>query len=424
METNARQKQVLIINAAPLFREFIKEKLSSENVSVEISDGQRDAFSKLIRVLPDLVIIDIEDSSAELVDFLSRKMDDPNARKIPVIISGPAMERSQISSLVQYGVVKYFSKPVKFDVFFEAIGKIIRVNLPMDTTPCVLEIHHNGPIIFVEIAQGLNREKIALLKYKISEMIDLYEIREPKMIVMMSDLQLSFVDGINLELLMDTVTSDHRIQHKNIKILSLDNFMAEFIEGHVKYVGVKVLKDLTKALGSLVGKQTAMNEKTADIIAGTILAGDARDMNSAIDIRFERRDRNEANGQHGSEGSILNIAVVDDDEVIRKILSQSFNAIGAATDVYKDGAEFIQAVREKSYDLAIVDIFMQGLSGFDVLATFRALPKPLPVIIYSQSAQREFVVKALSLGAKGYITKPQKPEAIIRKAMEVLNERA
>ena len=167
------------------------------------------------------------------------------------------MERAQISSLVQYGVVKYFSKPIKFDVFFEAIGKIIRANLSMDTTPCVLEIHHNGNVIFVEVAQGLNREKISLLKYKISEMIDNYKIKDPKVIVMMTNLQLSFVDGINLELLLDTVLADNRIQSRNVKILSLDDYMNDFIDGHVEYIGVKVLKDLTSALGSIVGKGQA-----------------------------------------------------------------------------------------------------------------------------------------------------------------------
>ena len=129
MEATPRKKQVLIINAAPMFREFLKEKLYSENVLVEIADGRLDSFSKIIRVLPDLIVIDVESSFEEIIDLLERKMSDPNAKRIPVIIAGPEMDRAQISSLVQYGVVKYFSKPIKFDVFFEAIGKIIRVNL-------------------------------------------------------------------------------------------------------------------------------------------------------------------------------------------------------------------------------------------------------------------------------------------------------
>ncbi|MBO7124103.1 MAG: response regulator [Treponema sp.] len=419
MDANARKKQVLIINAAPMFREFLREKLSSENVSVEIADGRLDSFSKIIRVLPDLVIIDVEDSFEEVMDLLERKMSDPNAKRIPVIISGPEMERAQISSLVQYGVVKYFSKPIKFDVFFEAIGKIIRVNLSMDTTPCVLEIHHNGNVIFVEIAQGLNREKISLLKYKISEMIDNYKIKDPKLIVMMTNLQLSFVDGINVELLLDTVTADERVQSRNIKILSLDDYMNDFIDGHVEYVGVKVLKDLTSALGSIVGNAQASGDAN-EIIADSILAGED-DTTGSVDIRFGT-ESGDGEGL-GTEGSILNVAIVDDDEVVRRILSQSFQSIGVTTETFESGVKFVQAIQTKSFDLAVLDIFMQGISGFDVLNQMRARERPIPAIVYSQAVQREYVIQALSLGAKGYLAKPQKPEVIIKKAMEILHDR-
>lgn len=420
MDANARKKQVLIINAAPMFREFVKEKLSSENVSVEIADGRLDAFSKMVCVIPDLIIIDVEESFEEVMDLLERKMSDPNAKKIPVIIAGPEMERAQISSLVQYGVVKYFSKPIKFDVFFEAIGKIIRANLSMDTTACVLEIHHNGNVIFVEIAQGLNREKISLLKYKISEMIDNYKIKDPKVIVMMTNLQLSFVDGINLELLLDTVLADNRIQSRNVKILSLDNYLNDFIDGHVEYIGVKVLKDLTSALGSIVGAGKANGDAT-EIIADSILAGQDDDTTGSVDIRFGM-ESGEGDSM-GTDGSLLNIAIVDDDEVVRKILSQSFQSIGITTEVFESGVKFAQAIQTKSFDLAVLDIYMQGINGFDVLNQLRAREKPIPVIVYSQAVQREYVIQALSLGAKGYLAKPQKPEVILKKAMEILHDR-
>ncbi len=403
-----------------MFREFLREKLSSENVSVEIADGRLDSFSKVVRILPDLIVIDIENSFSEVMDLLERKMSDPNAKRIPVIISGPVMERAQISSLVQYGVVKYFSKPIKFDIFFEAIGKILRVNLSMDTTPCVLEIHHNGSIIFVEVAQGLNREKIALLKYKISEMIDVYKIKDPKLIVMMTNLNLSFVDGINVELLLDTVTADERIHKRNIKVLSLEDFMDEFLDGHAEYTGVKVIKDLTTALGSLVGRNDSGADAT-DIIADSILTGDDEEAAGMVDIRFGA-DAGEGESLN-TEGSLLTVAIVDDDEVVRKILSQAFVSLGITTETFDSGAAFAQAIQTKNYDLAILDLFMQGVSGYDILKRLQGMERKIPVIVYSQAVQREYVIQALSLGAKGYLAKPQKPEVILRKAMEVLHER-
>ena len=79
-------KKVLIIDSSKLFSDFMKEKLSSENVSVEITNGRRDAYTRLITILPDLVIMDAPDSFTDLMDFLKSKISDPNAKKIPIIL--------------------------------------------------------------------------------------------------------------------------------------------------------------------------------------------------------------------------------------------------------------------------------------------------------------------------------------------------
>ena len=45
-------------------------------------------------------------------------------------------------------------------------------------------------------------------------------------------------------------------------------------------------------------------------------------------------------------------------------------------------------------------------------------------IVYSQATQREVVIQALSLGASSYLVKPQKPDVIISKAIEVLHAKS
>src|SRR5574344_3094741 len=130
-------KQVLVIDASPSYREFLKEILTAEKVCVETANGQRDGFTKLITMLPDLVIIDVTESMGDLLEFLESKHNDPNAKLIPIIISGPIIEREKVATLSQFGVVKYFTKPIKFDIFFESIGKILKASFSIDITPCV-----------------------------------------------------------------------------------------------------------------------------------------------------------------------------------------------------------------------------------------------------------------------------------------------
>ena len=106
-------KKVLIIDAPPLFREFLKEKLSAEKIEVDIAHGNRDAFTKLLSQLPELVIVNSPDNFQDLLDFLDKKRSDPNASKIPVILTGPVLEQDQLRVLPSYGVIKYFNKYIK-----------------------------------------------------------------------------------------------------------------------------------------------------------------------------------------------------------------------------------------------------------------------------------------------------------------------
>jgi DNA-binding response OmpR family regulator len=413
-------KRVLIIDAPPLFREFLKEKLSHEKVNVEIAHIKRDAFTKLVSSLPDLLIIDLSVSIREIIDFLTKKNEDPNASRIPVFMTGPIIAQDQISLLSQFNVVKYFNKPIKFDVFFESIGKVLKTGFSIDTTPCILEIHLNNDIIFIEIAQGLNREKISLLKYRISEIIEQNNITTPKIILMMTDLSLSFVDGANLEFLLDNVIADTRIQKKNIKILSLDSFTKELVRGHSQYDGIEVVTNLSNILPALIDNTESSN--IADLITEKVLTPTEDISPATVEMKFYS-DSGVLDSSDKKINDNPHIAIVDDDQVTRTILQNTFKQLNAEISLFDSGSEFLMATNKHIFDLIILDIYMPGLSGFDILKTLHSKQYKTPIIIYSNATSKESVVQALSLGAKSYLVKPLKPEALLQKAVEVLHSR-
>ena len=213
-------KKVLIIDSHQLFRDFLKNKLSLDQIEVTLSQQNRDGYTKMISTLPNLVIMDMGEDNKNEMDLLEKKASDINTVNIPVIIMGPVAERANIASLAKYGVIKYFAKPIQFDVFFDAIGKVLKIPLSMDLTPSVLDIHHNGNIIFIEFAQGLNQEKLSLLQYKLTDMIEHEGIESPKVIIMFTGLDLSFVDGCNIEFLIENILACPKIHTKNVKILN------------------------------------------------------------------------------------------------------------------------------------------------------------------------------------------------------------
>ena len=411
-------KQVLLIDPPALFREFLKEKLSSEKIEVETTGGRCDAFAKMVSLLPDLIIIDVPEKIQDLTEFFEKKRADPNAAAIPVILSGPLPPREIVARLPAYRVIKYFNKPIKFDIFFEFIGQTLRVPLAIDTTQAILEMHLNKNIIFIEIAQGLNREKLALLKYRIDEMIEINKVVTPKIILMISDLRLSFVDGINLELLLTNVTFDPRIQRKNIKILSTDQFVRDFIDGHEEFRGVEVVDNLSRILNKLV--TDGPTDNISDVISQNILTATEDIQESSVEMRFQT-ETGIASVMNAKKNEKLQIAIVDDDPVTRKILEAAFGSLNSQIYMFDSGTKFLAAASQKIYDLIILDIFMPGISGFDILNALWLKQYPSPVIVYSSAAQKTSVIQALSLGAKAYLIKPLKTDAIIQKALEVLN---
>lgn len=409
-------KSILLIDGSPLFQDFLRDKVSAEQVGLECASS-RDAYTKMLSILPDLIIIEIETAITEdLTLLLEKKHTDPNAKRIPIIITGPVMDRSKVANLVEFGVVKYFTKPIKFEVFFEAIGRILKMPLSMDTTPCILDIHLNGSIIFVEIAQGLNREKLMLLKYKLAQIIDRYKINFPKVILMLTNLQLTFVDGANLELLLDNITCGKKIANKYIKILSFDDYVKELVKGHPEYTGMVVSQNLQYVVSTLLNDNDDANYDSTDFIYDNILHSDRPTDNASLGFIDDR------GGTEGSSGTMMRVALVDDDVVVRKLLENTFTSASGEASLYENATTFLKAISDgKEFDIVVLDLYLPDMDGISILKTLLQRNYQTPILIYSKASSKEVVLQALSLGAKSYLVKPQKPGTILNKALEILH---
>lgn len=407
-------KSVLLIDGSSLFSGFLKDTFAVEKISFE-SVFNREAYTKIITLLPDLIIIEIENEiSDDIMHLLEKKHTDPNARKIPIVIVGPDMERPRITNLLEFGVVKYFTKPVKFEPFLATVGKIMKTSFSLDTTPSFLDIHLNANLIFIEIAFGLNREKIRLLKYRIAEVIKTHGLNVPKVILMLSGYEFSFVDGVSLEFLIESISADGRIANKNIQILSSDEFVHELVRGHTDYIGMQVFDNL-KSIAELLLEQD-QNYKIEDFVLNRIISSDGRDNEIALGFSDSRNVASE-NG-----GSMIKVAVIDSDAVVRKLLQGTFAAVSGEADLFETAASFLDAVQAgKIYDVVILDLYLPDMDGISVIKTLARRNFQAPILIYSRAASKEVVVQALSLGARSYLVKPQKPGVVLNKAVEILH---
>ncbi len=427
-------KNVLVVDALANFKEFIKDKLAEEKITVTAVADKRDSILKMSNLLPDLAIFDLSeyDNPEYFEDILRDIKADPNASRIPLIAAGPATSRENLARYVKYGIRKYFVKPIKFDIFFDSIGKILHTPIAMDTTPCVLDIHRNESIIFVEIAIGLNREKLSLLRYKLSEIIDRNKIETPKVVLMLTNLELTFTDGLNLELLFDNVLSDARIRAKNVKVLSLSSFVQELIEGHPQYDGIETVSDISAVLNSLV--ESTSSARVADLVSEKILTNSDIGENGTVETRFStdaevppeinipKAPTAPENAQTGtsSDAAKNKIAIVDNDALFAAALSQAFATTGFTCDIYANGTDFLIKAGAVKYQAVVMEILIPGLSGLDTLKRLQGMPQKPQILICSKAMQKEVVVQALSLGARQYLTKPQNPATVVSKVQDLI----
>ncbi len=100
------------------------------------------------------------------------------------------------------------------------------------------------------------------------------------------------------------------------------------------------------------------------------------------------------------------ILVVDDEPSIRKVLQALLQREGHEVALAGDGAQALELLGQRPFELMITDLRMPAMDGMELLATCSRLYPGLPVIVITAHGTVDTAVEALKLGAQDYITKP------------------
>jgi DNA-binding response OmpR family regulator len=116
------------------------------------------------------------------------------------------------------------------------------------------------------------------------------------------------------------------------------------------------------------------------------------------------------------------ILIADDDEDILELVRLRLARCGYATVLARDGAEAVAAARERKPDLALLDVAMPALDGYEVTAILKGEPatKDIPIVLLTARAQTGDVAKGLEAGADDYITKPFSPQELLLRVSSAL----
>ena len=115
------------------------------------------------------------------------------------------------------------------------------------------------------------------------------------------------------------------------------------------------------------------------------------------------------------------VLVVDDDSAHRTMLRTLISGWGYDITEADDGETAINAVREQSYDLVLMDVRMVKVSGLVALENIKAFNPAIPIVIMTAYSSVETAIDALKQGAHDYLTKPldfDKLKLTLERAME------
>jgi DNA-binding NarL/FixJ family response regulator len=118
----------------------------------------------------------------------------------------------------------------------------------------------------------------------------------------------------------------------------------------------------------------------------------------------------------------MKILIADDHAVLRKglvmILAEAFP--GTEFGEASSAAETLDYLRQQRWDVLILDIFMPGRSGLDVLGEVRQHSVRLPVLVLSSAPEEQLAIRVLKAGASGYLNKQVAPEELAKAVRKVL----
>ena len=117
------------------------------------------------------------------------------------------------------------------------------------------------------------------------------------------------------------------------------------------------------------------------------------------------------------------ILVADDEHDIRELVAYRLSRSGYTIIEARDGQEAFELAADQPPDMAVLDVMMPRLNGFDLTERLRHTPatRQLPILLMSASVQEADISRGIAAGADGYLTKPFTPDQLLTRVRDVLS---
>lgn len=112
---------------------------------------------------------------------------------------------------------------------------------------------------------------------------------------------------------------------------------------------------------------------------------------------------------------MIRLLIADDHAIMRRCLKELFELeddMQVAAEA-ANGTRVLELLRTGAFDLVLMDLFMPGMSGIDVIARIRLHNPKLPILVLTMCQEAQVIRRALKTGASGYLTKTSEPALLM-----------
>ena len=117
------------------------------------------------------------------------------------------------------------------------------------------------------------------------------------------------------------------------------------------------------------------------------------------------------------------ILIVDDDATFRLTTGALLQADGHEVDGAADGQQAVERLRDRQFDLLLVDLRMPGIDGLGLVEALRLWGHGVPILMISGFGTVDSAVRALHLGADDFLLKPVEPDVLSARVNDLLERR-
>jgi DNA-binding NarL/FixJ family response regulator len=111
----------------------------------------------------------------------------------------------------------------------------------------------------------------------------------------------------------------------------------------------------------------------------------------------------------------MKILIADDHSVVREGLKQILKKLPDVNQIEEamNGIDALKMIESSNYDFVILDITLPCISGLDVLKSLKLQNNNTRILVLSMHPEEQFAIRALKLGAVGYVTKDRAGEELL-----------